>query len=92
MCTGIVKHLAGEARKPGSYSLHRVSGGAKRQEALQAKRGEGPAIAERAAQLEHPSNGRRRLGLSRRCAARCPHVGRLFEKPEPPCATQGENP
>ncbi|CAM5734682.1 FAD-dependent oxidoreductase OS=Streptomyces alboniger OX=132473 GN=CP975_13935 PE=3 SV=1 [Streptomyces alboniger] len=51
VCTGIVKHLAGEARKPGSYSLHRVSGGAKRQEALQAKRGEGPAIAERAAQL-----------------------------------------
>ncbi|MGW0704944.1 NAD(P)/FAD-dependent oxidoreductase [Streptomyces sp. NPDC002643] len=27
VCQGIVKHLAGEARKPGSYKLHNVSGG-----------------------------------------------------------------
>ncbi|HEX5540350.1 MAG TPA: FAD-dependent oxidoreductase [Micromonospora sp.] len=43
VCRGIVKHLADEARKPGSYSLHRVSGGPKRQQLLQAKRGEAPA-------------------------------------------------
>jgi NADH dehydrogenase FAD-containing subunit len=49
VCRGIVKHLADEARKPGSYSLHRVSGGAKRQQLLQSKRGEAPATAERAA-------------------------------------------
>jgi NADH dehydrogenase len=49
VCRGIVKHLADEAGKPGSYSLHRVSGGAKRQQLLQAKRGEAPAPAERAA-------------------------------------------
>ncbi|MBA2807945.1 FAD-dependent oxidoreductase [Streptomyces sp. KM273126] len=43
ICKGIVKHLAAEARKAGSYSLHRVSGGTKRQQQLmrlQAKRGE----------------------------------------------------
>jgi NADH dehydrogenase FAD-containing subunit len=49
VCRGIVKHLAGEARKPGSYRLHRVSGGAKRRQLLQAERGEAPATAERAA-------------------------------------------
>ncbi|MFI6061735.1 NAD(P)/FAD-dependent oxidoreductase [Streptomyces sp. NPDC051286] len=49
VCKGIVKHLADEAGKPGSYSLHRVSGGAKRQQLLQAERGEAPATAERAA-------------------------------------------
>ncbi|MER5382509.1 FAD-dependent oxidoreductase [Streptomyces sp. NPDC002688] len=49
VCTGIVKHLAGEARKPGSYNLHRVSGGPKRRQLLEGKRGETPAIAERAA-------------------------------------------
>lgn len=49
VCKGIVKHLVDEARKPGSYSLHRVSGGAKRRQLLQAKRGEAPAAAERAA-------------------------------------------
>ncbi|MER7731357.1 FAD-dependent oxidoreductase [Streptomyces erythrochromogenes] len=36
VCQGIVKHLAGEAREPGSYGLHRVSGGAKRRELLAA--------------------------------------------------------
>ncbi|MDX6761795.1 MULTISPECIES: NAD(P)/FAD-dependent oxidoreductase [Streptomyces] len=36
ICRGIVKHLAGEAREPGSYGLHRVSGGAKRRELLAA--------------------------------------------------------
>ncbi|MFF0156806.1 NAD(P)/FAD-dependent oxidoreductase [Streptomyces sp. NPDC005263] len=51
VCTGIVKHLAGEARKPGSYSLHRVSGGAKRRQALQAEREEAPATAEHTARL-----------------------------------------
>ncbi|MFE2849262.1 NAD(P)/FAD-dependent oxidoreductase [Streptomyces scopuliridis] len=49
VCRGIVKHLADEAGKPGSYSLHRVSGGAKRQRLLRAKRGQAPATAERAA-------------------------------------------
>ncbi|MEU0071888.1 FAD-dependent oxidoreductase [Streptomyces sp. NPDC006332] len=45
VCTGIVKHLAGEARKPGSYSLHRVSGGAKRRQLLEAEHGEARATA-----------------------------------------------
>ncbi|MFF9055508.1 NAD(P)/FAD-dependent oxidoreductase [Streptomyces erythrochromogenes] len=36
ICQGIAKHLAGEARKPGSYALHRVSGGTKRRELLAA--------------------------------------------------------
>ncbi|WP_189877349.1 NAD(P)/FAD-dependent oxidoreductase [Streptomyces bluensis] len=45
VCKGIVKHLAAEARKAGSYSLHRVSGGTKRQQRLlqQAGRDEAPA-------------------------------------------------
>ncbi|MGX1885714.1 NAD(P)/FAD-dependent oxidoreductase [Streptomyces sp. NPDC055287] len=49
VCRGIVKHLADEAGKPGSYSLHRISGGAKRQQLLQVKRGDAPATAERTA-------------------------------------------
>ncbi|NYI06976.1 NAD(P)/FAD-dependent oxidoreductase [Allostreptomyces psammosilenae] len=49
VCQGIVKHLAEEAHKPGTYRLHRVSGGGKRQELLRAGRGEAPATAERAA-------------------------------------------
>ncbi|MFI1290614.1 NAD(P)/FAD-dependent oxidoreductase [Streptomyces sp. NPDC020792] len=49
VCRGIVKHLADEARKPGSYGLHRVSGGAKRQELLEGRRGEAPATGARAA-------------------------------------------
>lgn len=50
VCQGIVKHLADEAHKPGSYSLHRVSGGTKRQQLLQAEqRQETPAPAEQAA-------------------------------------------
>ncbi|MBT2450185.1 FAD-dependent oxidoreductase [Streptomyces sp. ISL-43] len=40
VCGGTVKHLADEARKSGSYSLHRVSGGAKRRQLLQAERAE----------------------------------------------------
>ncbi|MFB7169445.1 NAD(P)/FAD-dependent oxidoreductase [Streptomyces sp. NPDC056254] len=36
ICQGIVKHLAGEAREPGSYGLHRVSGGPHRQRLLAA--------------------------------------------------------
>ncbi|WP_200304560.1 NAD(P)/FAD-dependent oxidoreductase [Streptomyces adelaidensis] len=51
VCKGIVKHLADEAHKPGSYSLHRVSGGAKREELLRAKGGEAPAAAEAAVQV-----------------------------------------
>ncbi|MDX3863543.1 NAD(P)/FAD-dependent oxidoreductase [Streptomyces europaeiscabiei] len=39
VCAGIVKHLAGEARRPGSYGLHRVPGGAGRRELLRAERG-----------------------------------------------------
>ncbi|WP_040838110.1 NAD(P)/FAD-dependent oxidoreductase [Nocardia brevicatena] len=49
VCKGILGHLADEARKPGSYGLHRVSGGAKRRQLLQAERNKVPAIAERAA-------------------------------------------
>jgi NADH dehydrogenase FAD-containing subunit len=49
VCRGVVKHLAGEARKPGSYSLHRVWGGAKRGELRRAGRGGSPAAADRAA-------------------------------------------
>ncbi|MER6994232.1 FAD-dependent oxidoreductase [Streptomyces sp. NPDC000410] len=49
VCEGVVKHLAEEAHKPGGYSLHNVSGGAKRQQLLQAKRGEAQVTAERAA-------------------------------------------
>ncbi|MEU8679293.1 FAD-dependent oxidoreductase [Streptomyces sp. NPDC048560] len=49
VCKGVVGHLAGEARKPGSYGLHRVSGGAKRRQLLQAQRGGTPATAETAA-------------------------------------------
>ncbi|MER6011428.1 NAD(P)/FAD-dependent oxidoreductase [Streptomyces bluensis] len=50
ICEGIVKHLAAEARKAGAYSLHRVSGGTKRQQQLlRARRGEAPAAPARAA-------------------------------------------
>ncbi|MFC9326052.1 NAD(P)/FAD-dependent oxidoreductase [Kitasatospora sp. NPDC057015] len=49
VCRSIVKHLAGEARKPGAYGLHRVSGGAKRRELLRAGRAGAPAVAERTA-------------------------------------------
>lgn len=49
VCKGIPKHLADEAGKPGSYRLHLMSGGATRQQLLQAKRGEAPAPADRVA-------------------------------------------
>ncbi|MEU1890117.1 NAD(P)/FAD-dependent oxidoreductase [Streptomyces pristinaespiralis] len=49
VCKGIIKHLADEAHKPGSYGLHRISGGAKRRQLLEAGRGEAPATAESAA-------------------------------------------
>ncbi|MBT2438866.1 FAD-dependent oxidoreductase [Streptomyces sp. ISL-36] len=49
VCKGTVKHLADEAGKPGSYGLHRVSGGDQRQRLLQGERGEAPALAEPAA-------------------------------------------
>lgn len=46
VCKGIVRHLADEAGKPGSYRLHRVSGGAKRRELIEARHGEALADAE----------------------------------------------
>ncbi|WP_406011871.1 FAD-dependent oxidoreductase [Streptomyces sp. NBC_00984] len=49
VCKGIVKHMADEAGKPGSYSLHRVSGSGRSRQLLQAGRGEAPATAERTA-------------------------------------------
>ncbi|MGW0336347.1 NAD(P)/FAD-dependent oxidoreductase [Streptomyces sp. NPDC003011] len=49
VCRGVVKHLADEAREPGAYRMHRISGGAKRRQLLQAERAEAPATAERAA-------------------------------------------
>ncbi|MEW2396973.1 FAD-dependent oxidoreductase [Streptomyces sp. NPDC046862] len=49
VCKGIIEHLAGEGRKPGSYRLHKVSGGPRRQQSLQAERGEAPVIAEHVA-------------------------------------------
>ncbi|MFC0598224.1 NAD(P)/FAD-dependent oxidoreductase [Streptomyces palmae] len=50
VCQGIPKHLADEARKPGSYSLHRVRGGvAKRRELLRAVRAQSPVAADRTA-------------------------------------------
>ncbi|MFE5965485.1 NAD(P)/FAD-dependent oxidoreductase [Streptomyces sp. NPDC056463] len=51
VCVGVVKHLADEAGKPGSYRLHRVSGGGTRERQLQAAaagRTEAPAAAQRA--------------------------------------------
>ncbi|MFJ8231952.1 NAD(P)/FAD-dependent oxidoreductase [Streptomyces sp. NPDC094448] len=49
VCTGIPGHLAEEARRPGSYGLHRVRGGAaKRRQLLLAHRAEAPAAADRA--------------------------------------------
>ncbi|PZG92648.1 FAD-dependent oxidoreductase [Streptomyces sp. NTH33] len=50
VCKGIPKHLAEEAHKPGSFSLHRIPGGvAKRRQLLRANRAEAPAAADRAA-------------------------------------------
>ncbi|UQX05418.1 FAD-dependent oxidoreductase [Streptomyces sp. RerS4] len=49
VCAGVLKHLAGEAGKPGSYSLHRVSGGAGRGKLLEARSGEERGAAERVA-------------------------------------------
>ncbi|MEU7013354.1 FAD-dependent oxidoreductase [Streptomyces sp. NPDC046385] len=49
VCTGVVKHLADEAEKPGAYALHRgKSGGAARAKQLQGVRDETPATAGRA--------------------------------------------
>ncbi|WP_436786490.1 NAD(P)/FAD-dependent oxidoreductase [Yinghuangia sp. YIM S10712] len=49
VCKGVVKHLADEAGKPGSYRLHRLSGGDTRRKLLEARRVEAPADAEHAA-------------------------------------------
>ncbi|MFE5630217.1 NAD(P)/FAD-dependent oxidoreductase [Streptomyces sp. NPDC056543] len=51
VCVGVVRHLADEAGKPGSYRLHRASGGGTRERQLQAAaagRTEAPAAAQRA--------------------------------------------
>ncbi|WP_371619059.1 NAD(P)/FAD-dependent oxidoreductase [Streptomyces sp. NBC_00454] len=47
VCKVVPKHLADEADKPGSYSLHLKSGAEARQQLLEAKRGAAPATAER---------------------------------------------
>ncbi|MEH0633872.1 FAD-dependent oxidoreductase [Streptomyces bottropensis] len=47
VCTGIIKHLSGEAREPGAYGLHRVSGGSKRRRLLESAHREAPATAGR---------------------------------------------
>ncbi|MFC8362213.1 NAD(P)/FAD-dependent oxidoreductase [Streptomyces griseorubiginosus] len=52
VCQGIIKHLAGEAGKPGSYRLHKVSGGPARQAQLDARRAETTATAEAATPAE----------------------------------------
>ncbi|MEU8779219.1 FAD-dependent oxidoreductase [Streptomyces sp. NPDC048606] len=43
VCSGVVKHLADEAGKPGSYGLHRIKGSARRRELLAARGEEAPA-------------------------------------------------
>ncbi|MGW3328018.1 NAD(P)/FAD-dependent oxidoreductase [Streptomyces virginiae] len=47
VCKGTVKHLADEAGEPGSYGLHRVSGGDQRGKRLRAEGGGAAATAER---------------------------------------------
>jgi NADH dehydrogenase FAD-containing subunit len=37
VCRSIIKHLAGEAHKPGGYRLHRTSGGPQRQQTIEAR-------------------------------------------------------
>lgn len=44
VCKGIVEHMADEAREPGSYKLHRVSGGSVRERRLQVERGKASPI------------------------------------------------
>ncbi|WP_406354838.1 FAD-dependent oxidoreductase [Streptomyces sp. NBC_01635] len=44
VCRGIVKHLSDEARKPGSYALHRVPGGSHRQRLLRTGPDRTPAL------------------------------------------------
>lgn len=49
VCTGVIKHLAAEAHRPGSFRLHRMPGGvSKRRQMLRANRVEAPAAADRA--------------------------------------------
>ncbi|MFJ9025331.1 NAD(P)/FAD-dependent oxidoreductase [Streptomyces sp. NPDC102259] len=49
VCQGIVRHLADEAHKPGTYRLHRAPGTARSRQLLRAGRAEAPAVAEGAA-------------------------------------------
>ncbi|MFI9345066.1 NAD(P)/FAD-dependent oxidoreductase [Streptomyces sp. NPDC052773] len=46
VCSGVVKHLADEARKPGAYRLHRIPGGAQRRQLLETRRAEAPSVAD----------------------------------------------
>ncbi|MFF2195253.1 NAD(P)/FAD-dependent oxidoreductase [Streptomyces sp. NPDC058157] len=48
VCKGIVKHLSGEAHKPGGYKMHQASG-ATRRKLLDAGRAEAPVAVEQAA-------------------------------------------
>ncbi|ROO86909.1 NADH dehydrogenase FAD-containing subunit [Actinocorallia herbida] len=48
ICKGIIEHLAGEAHEPGSYKLHRVSGGDHRDRLLATLPDAAPAVAEHA--------------------------------------------
>ncbi|MGW8062548.1 NAD(P)/FAD-dependent oxidoreductase [Streptomyces ziwulingensis] len=54
VCSGTVRHLAAEARKPGSYGLHRIPGGGKRRRLLAAGHGGAPLTAEAA---DRPGTG-----------------------------------
>ncbi|MGW6916704.1 NAD(P)/FAD-dependent oxidoreductase [Kitasatospora sp. NPDC054939] len=45
ICRGVPNHLAGEARKPGSYGLHRVPGRAVRRRMVAAQQAKTPAAA-----------------------------------------------
>ncbi|MDX3434363.1 FAD-dependent oxidoreductase [Streptomyces sp. ME01-18a] len=49
ICSGIPKHLAKEAHKPGEYKLHRMKGGAGRRKALEAMSAEAASDVEQAA-------------------------------------------
>ncbi|QEV18446.1 NAD(P)/FAD-dependent oxidoreductase [Streptomyces alboniger] len=49
VCKGVLKHLADEAGKPGSYRLHRVPGDARRRHLLRAGHGGTPVAVERTA-------------------------------------------
>ncbi|MEU9730875.1 FAD-dependent oxidoreductase [Streptomyces sp. NPDC048002] len=49
VCKGIVKHLSEEAHQPGSYRLHKVSGGPARERRLRARSADAPGSVEHVA-------------------------------------------